>query len=94
MPINTGNINVTVKAKPIITVGATDRRTLATTNTQPVTLKSQARTINQMADIADVLEVTPTDGDTLVYNSVTDKYEVKKLNASDITIDSLDGGTF
>lgn len=94
MPLTSSAINVTVRTKPTVSVGVTDRRTSGTTNTQPITLKSQARTINQLADISDVEEAAPQDGFTLVYNSSTDKYEVKKLASTDITIDSLDGGTF
>jgi hypothetical protein len=94
MPIATGGINVTVKAKPAISVEMTDKRTAATTNTQPVTIKAVARTVNQLADILDVVEASPEDGNTLVYNAATDKYEVKKLTVADITVDNLDGGTF
>lgn len=94
MAINQSPLNVTVKTKQAITVGVPDRRTAATTNTQPITLKSQARTVNYIDDILDVVEASPQDGYTLVYNSATDKYEVKQLTSSQISITSLDGGTF
>jgi len=94
MAIVSGGINVTVKTKPAISVGVTDKRTAATTNTQPVTVKAVARSINQLADILDVVEASPEDGNTLVYNAASDKYEVKKLSVADITVDNLDGGTF
>jgi len=94
MAINQSTLNVTVKAKESIAVGVPNRRTAATTNTQPITLKSQSRTVNYLDDMLDVVEVSPQDGFTLVYNSATDKYEVRQLTATDITINSLDGGTF
>lgn len=94
MPINQAGLNVTVKVPTTVTVGVPNRRTAATTNTQPVTLKASARTINQLKDIADVVETAPSDGHTLVYDSASDKYIVKQLTAGDINIASLDGGTF
>ena len=94
MPINQAGLNVTVRVPTSVTVGVPNRRTAATTNTQPVTLKATARTISQLRDITDVVENTPSDGHTLVYDSASDKYIVKQLTASDISITSLDGGTF
>ena len=94
MAINQSSLNVTVKAKESIAVGVPNRRTAATTNTQPITLKSQARTVNYLEDMIDVVEGTPQDGFTLVYNSATDKYVVQQLSSSQINITSLDGGTF
>jgi len=82
MPINSSNIKVTVRSGN------------RTANLQPITLKSQARTINTLADIGNVDENVVEDGYTLVYNAATDKYEVKKLDITDINIDSLDGGIF
>ena len=82
MPINSSNIRVTVRSGG------------GTSNTQPVTLKSQARSVNNLADIVDVVESSPQDGFTLVYDSVTDKYIVKQLESQDINITALDGGTF
>jgi hypothetical protein len=81
MAINQGGIKVTLQARPSGT-------------SQPVTLKSTARTINTLKDIADVVEVSPQDGHTLVYNAATDKYEVKQLSITDIGVDEIDGGTF
>lgn len=87
MSINQAGLNVNVK----VNLGTT--RT-ATAPTQPVTLKSTARTVNYLNNLLDVQEVAPQDGFTLVYNSATDKYEVKQLSSSEINITSLDGGTF
>lgn len=61
---------------------------------QPITVKSSARNISQLKDISDIVEGTPSNGDTLVYNSTLDKYEVRQLSSNNITITALDGGTF
>ena len=87
-------ITVTVKAPTNITVGVPDRRASALTNTAPVTLKSTARTISSLSDITDIDESSIVDGATLVYNSSTDKYEVRKITTDEVTITSLNGGTF
>lgn len=94
MAINQSSINVTVRTRPSTVVATTDRRAAATTNTQPITLKSQSRTANFIEDMLDVIEASPQDGFTLVYNSSNDKYEVKQLTSTDINITALDGGTF
>jgi len=87
MSINQAGLNVNVK------VSLANNR-LSTPSNQPITLKSQARTANYIEDMLDVVEGTPQDGFTLVYNSATDKYVVQQLSSSQINITSLDGGTF
>lgn len=63
--------------------------------TAPITLKNQIQEIRSIEDIADVDEISVTNGATLVYNSVNDKYEVKQLSYDDLSGDaSLDGGSF
>jgi len=52
----------------------------------PLTLKNQRQEIRSIEDIGDVDEINVATGSTLVYNSTTDKYEIKMLD--------LDGGTF
>ena len=52
----------------------------------PLTLKNQIQEIRSIEDIGDVDEIDVATGSTLVYNSTTDKYEIKMLD--------LDGGTF
>lgn len=42
-------------------------------------------------ELLDVVEGTPSNGDVVIYNAATDKYEVKSLGNTSIT---LDGGTF
>lgn len=61
----------------------------------PITLKNQIQEIRSIEDISDVAEVDVSAGSTLVYNPTNDKYEVRKLDAGDLsgTI-NLDGGEF
>ena len=59
----------------------------------PITLKNQTIEITSIENIADVDEINVTNGATLIYNSSTDKYEIKPLNFSDLSGD-IDGGTF
>lgn len=56
-----------------------------------VTLKNTIQQDLTLNEITDVIAVAPTDGDTLVYNSTLNKYEVKAI-ASAIT--DIDGGVF
>lgn len=63
------------------------------TTSSPITLKNQVVEINSIQDIADVDEIDVVDGATLIYNSVTDKYEIKLLNADNLQL-NLDGGSF
>ena len=58
----------------------------------PITLKNQVQEIRSIEDIADVAEVDVTDGATLIYNSETDKYEVRQLQIEDLG--AIDGGSF
>ena len=60
--------------------------------TTPITLKNQVSEIRSIEDIADVAEIDVTDGATLVYNSETDKYEVRQLQIEDLG--AIDGGSF
>lgn len=59
----------------------------------PITLKNQIVEITSIENIPDVSEINVIDGATLVYNSSTDKYEIKPLSLSDLDGD-IDGGTF
>ncbi len=63
------------------------------TPSSPITLKNQIVEITSIENIADVDEINVTDGATLIYNSSTDKYEIKPLNFDDLSGD-IDGGTF
>ena len=57
-----------------------------------ITLKNQIQEIRSIEDIADVAEIDVSDGATLVYNSETDKYEVRQLQIEDLG--AIDGGSF
>lgn len=59
----------------------------------PLTLKNQVQEIRSIEDISDVDEIEVTTGSTLVYNSTTDKYEIKLLSLENVA-GALDGGTF
>jgi hypothetical protein len=59
---------------------------------RPVTLKNQVKEIRSIEDFGDVEEVNVVTGATLVYNAITDKYEVRPFEISDLG--NLDGGTF
>lgn len=87
-------INVTIRSPSSTTVSTNDRRIAAASNTQPVTLRSQARTINKLADISDVNESSQEDGSSLVYDAATDTYILRKLTQDEVTINTLNGGTF
>jgi hypothetical protein len=64
-------------------------------STTPITLKNQVTEIRSIEDISDVAEVDVVEGATLVYNPENDKYEVRKLEAGDLSGDiNLDGGVF
>lgn len=58
----------------------------------PITLKNQIQEIRSIEDIADVAEIDVSDGATLIYNSETDKYEVRQLQIEDLG--AIDGGSF
>ena len=59
---------------------------------KPVTLKNQINEIRSIEDFGDVDEINVVSGATLIYNSETDKYEVRPLIIEDLG--GLDGGTF
>lgn len=78
------------------------RPNIIVANTAPITstqsmpaisLKNNVTGVAQayIHNLLDVVEVNPQDGDTLVYNATTDKYEVKPI---EIVNASLDGGAF
>jgi hypothetical protein len=83
-------------------IGKTTTQNVKVTNTgsglqssTPITLKNQVAEIRSIEDIADVSEINVTGGSTLIYNSTTDKYEVRLLEAQDIQgALNLDGGEF
>lgn len=74
------------------TVGVRLSNTGTIQSTTPVTIQTSI-TGNRLDTLQDVNASNETDGATLVYNSVTDTYEVRRLSSADISVD-LDGGTF
>jgi hypothetical protein len=87
-------INVVVGKQRTIQLSANGTAGIIDTKT-PVTLKAiptigGATTLDSLTDVQSIDETT---GDTLVYNSTTNKWVAQKLDISDIT-GSLDGGTF
>lgn len=72
MPVNGSNIRVT------LTPSSGQIQASA-----PVTLRNTPARIDSLAD---VVEISPTDGSTLVYRSQDDKYVVEQIK--------LDGGSF
>jgi phosphoribosylformylglycinamidine (FGAM) synthase PurS component len=64
-------------------------------NPTTLTIKNQLREyqINSIQDLPDVDEVTVNSGSTIVFNSATNKYEVKPLDTTNL-IGIIDGGEF
>lgn len=65
-----------------------------TNKVNPVSLiasTSQGGGVGRFDELLDVTEGHPSNGDIVVYNASNDKYEVKSLSNTSIT---LDGGTF
>lgn len=62
----------------------------------PQTIRSGGGgSIKSLEDILDVDEVDVSEGSTVVYNQSTDKYEIKKLDADELSGDfNLDCGEF
>jgi len=87
MPINQSALSLNVRLNLANTK-------ITTTPAQPVTLKSQFKTISTLNELTDVVETAPESGQTLVYDATVDKYIVKKLTTADLDLTSLDGGTF
>jgi hypothetical protein len=88
-------VNIVVSAKKTIRVTANTTGEVIQSST-PVTLKNTTNisNANRLDELADVLEpAAPEDGSTLIYNAVTDKYEVKKVNLEQAE-GTLNGGTF
>lgn len=80
--------------KTINVVVANKSNDIISTNRNIVTLKSSSvQPLTRLDSLVDVDPVGEITGAVPVYNSVTDKYEVHKLNLTDVTGD-LDGGTF
>lgn len=62
-----------------------------TNKVNPISVITGGVSVNRFDQLLDVTEGTPANGDVVVYNALNDKYEVKSLSNTSIT---LDGGTF
>jgi hypothetical protein len=89
-------VNVVVARKRTVQVSTNATAGIIDTTT-PVTLKNTpiGSGINRIDKLLDVDASFETDNATLVYNSILDKYIVKKLEFNDLDGDiEVDGGTF
>jgi hypothetical protein len=88
-------VNVIVAKKRTVQV-STNATAGVIDSTNPVTLKpisTISNGVNRLDHLKDVNPFGEVDGATLVYDSVNDTYNVKKLDLANITGD-LDGGNF
>lgn len=88
--------NVIVGRKRNIRVSANATSGIIDTSI-PVTLKntpSLSTGADRLDSLKDVLATGETNGAVPVYDSITDKYVVKKLDLGTDVIGELDGGTF
>ena len=94
MGINQSSLAVNVK----VNLDANNRLKVVTPavggQSTVTTLKSQFATVDAIGELKDVIEGTPQDGYTLVYDSATNKYVVQQLTNQDINLASVNGGTF
>ena len=75
-----------------VTVKRVDSGLQQTNKVNPISVVTGAAASgNRFDELLDVTEGTPANGDVVVYNASNDKYEVKSLSNTSIT---LDGGTF
>ena len=86
-------VTATVK-KRSPTIGVILNNTGTIQSTTPVTIQTNlSSSANRLDALADVVEQSPQNGDTLVYDSSTDRYVVSRMNLENVAGD-LDGGTF
>jgi hypothetical protein len=90
----TFNVRINPNPETKIVAKVTNNNGTLSTST-PVTIKNQLREyqINSIQDLPDVAETNVSNGSTLVFNSATNLYEVKPLDAVNI-IGIIDGGEF
>jgi hypothetical protein len=88
--------NVVVGRKRTIRVSANGTAGVLETSS-PVTLKNTptiSTGIERLDSLKDVYSVDETTGAVPVYDSVTDKYIIKKLDLGTDVVGDLDGGSF
>ncbi len=82
-----------------VTVKPSSTQFKVQTQTSPISVGnriSSSITSGRLDSLSDVVENSPANNSTLVYNSDTDKYIVKKLDLDDVidSLSELDGGQF
>lgn len=82
-----------------VTVRTPETNFKVQTSTAPIQIGNRiqsAITPGRLDTLSDVVENSPANNSTLVYNADTDKYVVKRLDLDDVidTLDDLDGGAF
>lgn len=85
-------VTATIK-KRAPTIGVKINNTGGIQTTTPVTIQTNLSPGNRLDTLTDVVEQSPQNGDTLVYDAGTDRYIVTRLNLQNVVGD-LDGGTF
>ncbi len=92
MPIITKVTVANQRLSGAVTVKNVDGGLQQTNKVNPISVITGATAGGTRFDeLLDVTEGTPANGDVVVYNASNDKYEVKSLSNTSIT---LDGGTF
>lgn len=82
-----------------VTVKPSSTQFKVQTQTSPISIGnriSSSIASGRLDSLSDVVENSPANNSTLVYNSDTDKYIVKKLDLDDVidSLSELDGGQF
>lgn len=81
-----------------VTVGSTTHQTVQIKQPQKTTIANPnlelKKPVLSLEELSDVTTVNVQDGYTLVYNSITGKYEAMPISNVDITITSVAGGVF
>lgn len=63
-------------------------------NQQEYTVKFANLVTNKLSGLTDVSAQNPNDGDVLIYNSETLKFETDKISSDQIDITNIDAGLF
>lgn len=87
-------INATLRQTNVVKAVVRPDGTGRLVGTAPITLKNQFGQVGAqyVADLKDVNITELTDGSTLLYNTTTQKYDVRHL--TDVDISDIDLGTF
>jgi hypothetical protein len=63
-------------------------------NQQDYKVKSASLVTNKLSGLSDVSAQNPQDGDVLIYNAETKKYETDKIGSDQIDLTNIDAGLF